>query len=133
MRLTSALRSTAAASLLLATPMLAFAQTAPAPAPSAEQGVHPRGERSHHRGFKHERKFQRMERRLDRAVSEGRLTQAQADAFKAEGQKLREELKAQREAAGGQLSEDQRAQMKERMRAFREKVKSAIKPRDTQL
>jgi protein CpxP len=131
MRLTSAVRSAVVASLLLATPVLAAAEPTLAPAPSAEQGRH--GGRHHHKRFKHEDKLLRMEQRLDRAVANGRLDKAQADAFKAEGRKLHEELKAQREAAGGQLTDDQRAQMKERMKAFRAKVKSAIKPKDTQL
>ena len=132
MRLTSALRSAVVVSLLLATPVLAAETTAPpAPAPGAEQGMPCHGGGGHKR-FKHERKLQRMEHRLDRAVADGRLTQAQADQFSAEGRQLREEMKAQREAAGGQLSEDQREKLRERMRAFREKVRSAMKPADAQ-
>lgn len=132
MRLTSALRSAVVASLLLAHPALAAESTpAPAPAPTAEQGVHLHGYRGH-RVFGREGKLLRMERRIDRAVAEGRLTQAQAEQFKAEVRQLREELKAQREAAGGPLSDDQKEKLRERMREFRQKVKSAIKPKDAQ-
>ncbi|WP_164018733.1 hypothetical protein [Pyxidicoccus trucidator] len=130
MRLTSALRSAVVASLLFATPMLAAEATpTPAPAPTPEQGHH---EGKHHKRGKHGGRMFRLEHRLDRAVAEGRITQAQADLFKTEGRQLREEMKAQREAAGGQLSEDQRMKFKERMREFRTKVKGAVKPKDAQ-
>lgn len=130
MPLMSALRSAVVASLLFATPVLAAESTATqAPAPATEQGAH---EGRHHKRMKHGGKMFRLEHRLDRAVAEGRLTQAQADQFKAEGRKLHEEVKAQREAAGGRLSEDQRMQMKEKMRELRAKVKSAVKAKDAQ-
>jgi FtsZ-binding cell division protein ZapB len=128
MRLMSALRSVAVASLLLAVPVLA----APETAPQAQQGEHPKGKR-HKKGFRwlmHEGRVARMEAKLDRAVSEGRLSQAEADQLKAEGRQLREELKAKREAAGGQLSEEQRNELRERARAFRAKVKAAVKNKD---
>lgn len=126
MRLTSALRSVAVASLLFSVPVLAAPETAPAP--QAQQGDCDKGK---HKGFKwrkHEGRLARMDARLDRAVAEGRLTQAQADQFKAEGRQLREEIKAQREASGGQqLSEEKRNEIGNRLRAFREKVKAATK------
>ncbi|MCP3164346.1 hypothetical protein [Myxococcus qinghaiensis] len=116
------LRSVVAASLLFAVPVLA--EDTAAPAPQGKEGHH--GGRHGHKGMKGERKLARMEHRLDRAVSEGRLSQVQADQFKTEARQLREELKAQRDAAGGQLSEDQRLQARERVRALREKVKAAV-------
>ncbi len=125
MRLTSALRSVAVASLLLSVPVLAAPEAAPAP--QAQQGDCDKGK---HRGFKwrkHEGRLARMDARMDRAVAEGRLTQAQADQFKAEGRQPREEMKAKREAAGGQLSEAQRNEIGNRLRAFRAKVKAAVK------
>jgi hypothetical protein len=122
----SALRSAVAASLLLATPVLA---AGPAPAPGTEQGPSPHGEHGH-KHPKFERKLQRIQQRLDRAVVAGRLTQAEADQFKAEARQLHEEVRAQREAAGGQLSEEQREQLRERVRAFRDKVKSTLKAKD---
>ena len=73
-----------------------------------------------------------MKHRLDRAVAEGRLSQAQADELEVEGQKLRDEFKAVREASGGQVSDAQREQMREKLRAYREKVKSMVKPKDAQ-
>jgi protein CpxP len=127
MRLTSALRSAVVASLLFAVPVLA-AESTPTQAPS-EQGTH---EGRGHRHHKHGGRFFHLEKRLDQAVAEGRLTQAQADQFKTEGKQLREEMKAQREAAGGQLTDEQRTQMKDKMRAFKDKVKSVVKPKDGQ-
>jgi FtsZ-binding cell division protein ZapB len=128
MRLTSALRSVAVASLLFAVPVLAQTQAPAQDAP--QQGECDKGKR---KGFKWkmgERKVARMEAKLDRAVSEGRLSQVQADQLKAEGRQLRDEVKAQRETAGGQLSEEQRSAMGERLRAFRAKVKAAVKSKD---
>lgn len=120
MRQTFLLRSFVAASLLLATPVLAE---------DAEPGKDCK--EAHHgryggRGMRGEHKLARMEHRLDRAVANGRLSQVQADAFKAEARQLQEDLKAQREAAGGQLSDDQRLQVRERVRALRQKVKEAM-------
>lgn len=126
MRPMSALRSAVAASLLFVTPVLA---AGPAPAPGAEQAQSPHGERKH-KHHKFERKLERIQHRLDRAVAAGRLTQAEADQFKAEARQLHEEVRAQREAAGGPLSEEQREQLRERMRAFRDKVKSTLKAKD---
>lgn len=128
MRLTSALRSVAVASLLLAVPVLA----APEAAPQAQQGECHK-DKGKGRGFKwmrYEGKVARMEQRLERAVSEGRLSQAQADQLKAEGRQLRDEVKAEREAAGGQLSEEKRTALGERLQAFRAKVKAAVKSKD---
>jgi FtsZ-binding cell division protein ZapB len=130
MRLTSALRSAVVASLLFAVPVLAAESTpTQAPAPTTAQGTH---EGRGHRHHKHGGRFFHLEKRLDQAVAEGRLTQAQADQFKTEGKQLREEMKAQREAAGGQLSDEQRMQMKDKMKAFKAKVKSVVKPKDGQ-
>ncbi|HZI09464.1 MAG TPA: hypothetical protein VE153_03675 [Myxococcus sp.] len=128
MRLTSALRSVAVASLLLSVPVLAQAQAQD----SQQQGDCHKG-KGKEKGFKwlrHEGKVARMEQRLDRAVSEGRLTQAQADQLKAEGRQLRDQFKAEREAAGGQLSEERRTAMGEQLRAFRAKVKATVKSKD---
>ncbi|MCY1002923.1 hypothetical protein OWM54_37825 [Myxococcus sp. MISCRS1] len=125
MRQNFLMRSFVTASLLLATPV--FAQSA---APAAEDKAAECGERhGRHgkRGMKGERKLARMEHRLDRAVVDGRLTQAQADQFKAEAKQLQEERKAMREVSGGKLTEEQRQQGRERFRAFHEKVKAALK------
>ena len=73
------------------------------------------------------RKLARMEHRLDRAVEKGRLTQAQADQFKAEARQLQEEVRAQLQATNCQLSDAQREQFKARKDALREKVKGALK------
>ncbi|GEN09030.1 hypothetical protein SAMN05443572_105287 [Myxococcus fulvus] len=119
------MRSFVTASLLLATPV--FAQSV---APAAEDKAAPCEERhGRHgkRGMNGERKLARMEHRLDRAVVDGRLTQAQADQFKAEAKQLQEERKALREASGGKITEEQRQQGRERFRAFHEKVKAAMK------
>lgn len=115
------LRSVVAASLLFSVPVLAEDA---APAPQGQEGHH--GGRHDRNGMKGERKLARMERRLDRAVAEGHLSQSQADQFKTEARQLRDELKAQRDAAGGKLSDDQRLQARERVRALREKVKAAV-------
>lgn len=130
MRLTSALRSAVVASLLLAVPVLAAESTpTQAPASNTEQGAREgRGHKRHGHGGR----FFHLEKRLDRAVAEGRITQAQADQFKTEGRQLREEKKALREAAGGQLTEEQRTQLKARMKAFKEKVKGAVGPKAAQ-
>ncbi|AGC46158.1 hypothetical protein MYSTI_04869 [Myxococcus stipitatus DSM 14675] len=121
MRQTFLLRSIVAASLFLATPVLAEDAASGKDCKEAHHGRHGP------RGMKGEHKLARMEHRLDRAVENGRLSQAQADAFKAEARQLREELKAQRDAAGGQLSEDQRLQARERVRTLRQKVKEAVR------
>ncbi|WP_338865674.1 hypothetical protein [Myxococcus stipitatus] len=120
MRQTFLLRSFVAASLLLATPVLAEDAASGKDCKEAHRG--------HHGGWgmRGEHKLARMEHRLDRAVANGRLSQVQADAFKAEARQLQADLKAQREAAGGQLSEDQRLQVRERVRALRQKVKEAM-------
>ncbi|RKH12754.1 hypothetical protein D7Y13_27560 [Corallococcus praedator] len=125
MSLKSILRGTAVATLLFAVPV--FAQTAPS-AESAPQksGQCEKGARGRHGGGGH--KFGRMEHRLDKQVAEGRLTQAQADGFKAEAKALHEEMKAARAAANGQVDEAQRSQFKERRRALKEKIKSALAP-----
>jgi hypothetical protein len=73
------------------------------------------------------RKLARMEHRLDRAVEKGRLTQAQADQFKAEARQLRDDFQAQRQASGGQLTDAQKDQFKQRKQALRAKVKAAMK------
>lgn len=125
MKLMTTLRSVAVASLFLAAPVLA--QTA-APEPANPSAVDGKGHGKHHRhkGKKHGDKMARLEHRMDRAVAEGRLSQAQADQFKAEGRQLREEMQAQREASGGNFSDAQKDEMRSKMRAFREKVKSAM-------
>ncbi|HEX8818586.1 MAG TPA: hypothetical protein VF794_01570 [Archangium sp.] len=114
MRLKLAL-SAAVASLLFAAPVLAEEAT------SAPKEAHGRKE------GKMLRKLERMERRLNRAVEHGRLTQAQADTFLAEARQLRADVQAQRQASGGQLTEEQRQQFKERKQALREKVHAAVK------
>jgi hypothetical protein len=73
------------------------------------------------------RKLERMERRLDRAVEKGRLTQAQADQFKAEARQLRSDFEAQRQASGGQLTDAQKDQFRQRKQELRAKVKAAMK------
>ncbi|MFP2962021.1 hypothetical protein ACLEPN_30595 [Myxococcus sp. 1LA] len=125
MKLMTTLRSVAVASLFLATPVLAQTATPePANPPAADGKGH--GGHYRHKGKQHGHKMARLEHRMDKAVAEGRLTQAQADEFKAEGRQLREEMKAQREAAGGQLSDAQKEELRSKKRAFREKVKSAM-------
>lgn len=69
-----------------------------------------------------------MEHRLDKQVAEGRLTQAQADGFKAEARQLHEEMKAARASSNGQVDDATRAQFKERRRALHEKIKAALAP-----
>ncbi|WP_224363364.1 hypothetical protein [Hyalangium versicolor] len=121
MRIKTAVLSTALASLMLATSALA----AETPAP---QGQEMRSGECH--GRKEGKMFRRMafmERRLDRAVENGRLTQVQADQFKAEARQLRDDLQAQRQSSGGQLSDAQKEQFKQRHQALREKVKAAMK------
>jgi FtsZ-binding cell division protein ZapB len=121
MRFKAAVLSTTLASLLLATSTLAAQDTAPA------------GQERHageHRGGKEGkmlRKLERMERRLDRAVEKGRLTQAQADQFKAEARQLRSDFEAQRQASGGQLTDAQKDQFRQRKQELRAKVKAAMK------
>lgn len=74
-----------------------------------------------------ERKLERMEHRLNRAVEHGRLTRAQADQFLAEARQLRDDARAQLQAGGGQLTEEQRQQLRQRREALREKVHAAVK------
>jgi len=124
MRLTTLLTSFAAASLLIATPVLAGDDAKSADGLCTQNHPHRHGHG--HRGMRGGLRLERMERRLDAAVENGRLSQAQADQFKAELRQLRDETKAQRDAANGQLSDNQRAQFKERARALREKVKAAL-------
>lgn len=124
MRLMTTLRTAAVASLLFSVPVLAQTSAAPEATPSAEKCE--RGGHGH-KGMRFERKFGRMEHKLDRKVAEGRLTQAQADQFKAEARQLRDEMKAVADASGGQLSDAQRQQFKERRRALHSKVKEALK------
>ncbi|GHG84088.1 hypothetical protein [Comamonas sp. JC664] len=126
MKLMTSLRSVAVASLFLAAPVLAQTATPESANPPASEGKRHGGHHRHHKGKKHGDKMARMAERMDKAVAEGRLTQAQADQFKAEGQQLREELQAQREAAGGKLSDAQRDEARAKMRAFRAKVKQAL-------
>jgi hypothetical protein len=121
MRLKAAVLSTTLASLLLATPTLAAQDAAP-----AGQERHA-GECRRGKEGKMLRKLARMERRLDRAVEKGRLTQAQADQFKAEAHQLRDDFQAQRQASGGQLTDAQKDQFKQRKKALREKMKAALK------
>lgn len=123
MSLKSILRGTAVASLLFAVPVLA--QTAPTPQSAPKQaGQCERGPGGRHGGHK----FGRMEHRLDKQVAEGRLTQAQADGFKAEARQLHEEMKAARASSNGQVDDATRAQFKERRRALHEKIKAALAP-----
>ncbi|NBD13373.1 hypothetical protein [Corallococcus silvisoli] len=123
MSLKSILRGTAVASLLFAVPV--FAQTAPTTQSAPKQaGQCERGQGGRHGGHK----FGRMEHRLDKQVAEGRLTQAQADGFKAEARQLHEEMKAARASSNGQVDEATRAQFKERRRALHEKIKAALAP-----
>ncbi|MDY7230934.1 hypothetical protein [Hyalangium rubrum] len=122
MRLKIAVLSAALSSLLLST--VAFA------APVAPTEGQPQTQGECHEGKKGGRRhggMGRMEHKLSRAVENGRLTQAQADQFKAEAQQLRQEVQAQRQASGGQLSEEQRQQFKQRKQALRQKVKEAMK------
>ncbi|WP_426752780.1 hypothetical protein [Myxococcus sp. Y35] len=131
MKLMTALRSAAVASLFIAAPVLAqTAAPAPANPPAADGTLHDGHHR--HKGKKHKHKMARLEHRMDKAVAKGKLTQAQADQFKAEGRQLREELKAQREAAGGALTDAQKEEARAKMRAFREKVKQAIQANASQ-
>lgn len=123
MSLKSMLRGTAVATLLLAVPVLA--QTA-APSDSNAKAGQCEGRRGKHGGGGH--KFGRMAHRLDKQVAEGRLSQAQADGFKAEARQLHEEMKAARASSNGQVDEAQRAQFKERRKALREKIKAALAP-----
>ncbi|SEK72727.1 hypothetical protein SAMN05444354_102181 [Stigmatella aurantiaca] len=119
MRIQSSLMASLVASLLISAPVLA-AETAPsaqAPAGECHGGKD---------GKKHHGRWGHKGRHLDRAVQEGRLTQAQADAFKAERRQLREEMKAQRQASGGQLSDAQKEQFKQRRQALKQKVKAAM-------
>jgi periplasmic protein CpxP/Spy len=121
MRIKTAVLSTALASLLLATSTLAAEGPAPEGKELREGGCH---------GGKEGRMFHkmaRMEHRLDRAVEKGRLTQAQADQFKAEARQLRDDFMAQRQANGGQISDTQKEQFKQRRQALREKVKAAMR------
>ena len=107
--------SAAVASMLFAVPVFAAPEV-----PSNTQAPYD----GH--GGKHHRKHKGMERRLHRAVEDGRLTQAQADQFLAEAQQLREEMRAQRQAGGCQLNPDQKQQFKQRKQALREKVRTAL-------
>jgi FtsZ-binding cell division protein ZapB len=123
MRFKAAVLSTTLASLLFATATLAAQESAPAgqqhPAGECRGGKDREGRMFH--------KLARMEHRLDRAVEKGRLTQAQADQFKAEARQLRDQVEAQRQSNGGQLTDAQRAELRQRKQALREKVKAAMK------
>jgi protein CpxP len=121
MRIKTAVLSTVLASLLLATSTLA------AEGPAPENRGHPMGECRGGKEGKMFHKLARMEHRLDRAVERGRLSQAQADQFKAEARQLRDELQAQRQSNGGQLTDAQKDQFRQRRQALREKVKAALK------
>jgi membrane peptidoglycan carboxypeptidase len=121
MRFKAAVLSTTLASLLLAPSAFAAQDTAP-----AGQGRHA-GECHGGKEGKMFRKLARMEHRLDRAVEKGRLTQAQADQFKAEARQLRDDFQAQRQASGGQLTNAQKEQFKQRKQELRAKVKAALK------
>lgn len=124
MRFKTTLLSTTLASLLFATASLAAQEAAP------EGRQHAAGECRGGKGGKEGKMFHklaRMEHRLDRAVEKGRLTQAQADQFKAEARQLRDEAQAQRQSSGGQLTDAQRDQLRQRKQALREKVKAAMK------
>jgi periplasmic protein CpxP/Spy len=118
MRVQSSLLASLVASLLISAPVLA--------AESAPQPQAPAGECHGGKGGKKHGRWGHKGRHLDRAVQEGRLTQAQADQFKAEARQLREEFKAQRQASGGQLSDAQKEQFKQRRQALRAKVKAAL-------
>ena len=120
MRIKTAMLSTALASLMLTTAAFAVENTPPQ-AQQMQQGQCQGGKEG--RMF---HKMARMEHRLDRAVENGRLTQAQADQFKAEARQLRDEVQSQRQSSGGQLSDTQREQFKQRRQALREKVKAAM-------
>jgi periplasmic protein CpxP/Spy len=117
MRIPFALSAAAVASLLFAAPV--FAE----PAPMAPQAAPSEG---HGGGRHHGRGGHKLERRLERAVENGRLTRAQADQFLAEAQQIRADAHAQRQAAGCQLNPDQKAQFKQRRQALREKVRTAL-------
>jgi hypothetical protein len=121
MRFKTALLSSALASLLLSTSTLA----AQGPAPEGKE--HRAGECHGGKEGKMFRKMAHMERRLDRAVEKGRLTQSQADQFKTEARQIRDEFQNQRQASGGQLTDAQREQFKQRKQALREKVKAAMR------
>jgi protein CpxP len=121
MRFKTAVLSTTLASLLLTFPALAAQDTAP----QSHEGQ--KGECHGGKEGKMFHKLARMEHRLDRAVEKGRLTQVQADQFKAEARQLRDDVQAQRQASGGQLTDAQKDQFKQRKQALREKVKAAMK------
>ncbi|HYH98490.1 hypothetical protein [Hyalangium sp.] len=121
MRFKIAVLSTTLASLLLAAPTLAAQEALP------DGQKHPAGECHGGKEGRMFRKLARMEHRLDRAVAKGRLTQAQADQFKAEARQLRDAFQAQRQSSGGQLTDAQKEQFKQRKQALREKVKAAMK------
>jgi len=121
MRFKAAVLSTTLASLLLATSALAVEGSAP------EGRQHAAGECRGGQEGKMFRKLARMEHRLDRAVEKGRLTQAQADQFKAEARQLRDETQAQRQSNGGQLTDAQKEQFHQRKQELRAKVKAALK------
>jgi hypothetical protein len=125
MRIKTAVLSTALASLLLASSSFAAA-AAPAPQGSDARSGECHGGKGGKEG-KMFRKMAHMERRLDRAVEKGRLTQAQADQFRAEARQLRDDFMSQRQASGGQLTDAQREQFHQRRQALREKVKAALK------
>jgi periplasmic protein CpxP/Spy len=119
MRISSSVMASLVASLLFSAPVLA-AETAP-------QAQAPAGEcHGGKGGKKHHGKWGHKGRRLDRAVQEGRLSQSQADALKAEARQLHEEVKAQRQASGGQLSDAQKQQFKQRRQALKQKMKAAL-------
>lgn len=123
MRLKTAVLSTVLASLLLTTTALAHRGG------SHDGQVSASGERH---GGKRGDKMARMERKLARAVENGRLTQAQAEQFKAEARQLHEEKQALRQSSGGQLTEQQRQQFKQRKQALRQKLKAAMQANTNQ-
>ena len=90
MRLKTAVLSTALASLLLASSTFAAATPAPQ-GPDARMGECHGGKEGKEGRMFHQ--MARMEHRLDRAVEKGRLTQAQADQFKAEARQLRDDAR----------------------------------------
>jgi hypothetical protein len=121
MRIKTALLSSALASLLLTSAAFA-SEPPPAQGPQGQQQGECHGGREGHMF----RKMARMEHRLDRAVQNGRLTQSQADQFKAEARQLRDDAQAQRQANGGKLTDAQRDQLRQRRQALHEKVKAAL-------
>ncbi|MBU8897523.1 hypothetical protein DRW03_21530 [Corallococcus sp. H22C18031201] len=125
MRSSSLLRATLAVALFS---LPALAQQAPTTSSSPATTTCEHSDRGHggHRGG---HGLAKLEHRLDRRVSEGRLSQAQAEQFKTEARQLRDEMKAARESKGAPLTEAQREQFRERRHSLQERIRAAVAPR----